>query len=641
MIRFSLNSLLKLPAKYKKGLLSLVVSLFIVSAVICVYQLRHIIQILESPKSTTSWSVVQLQMEHRRFINELQLYRLDGTTLSQLMLRYDILWSRFPVLLEGQETAGFQSIPSAIQLVRELFKEIQRIEPLLQALPPGHEKFEQIVDRLEFYSSPINSLVNKEFQRNSEFDLKTDIKLLQLQLILSFSIGALLICGSILIVLIVRENHRNRYLANHDVLTGLPNRAGLREFIASLNQDKRDYAIMVLDLNGFKGINDSYGHEYGDQILNLVGQRLDGQMRHCDFAVRLGGDEFAIVQTRVRSIEDCSGFAQRLINVIEKPMSLEGRECFVGTSIGISTALDSDDDWLTILGQADTAMYQAKHEVRGSSWQFFEGEMQLAKEREQQLLSQFREALEQQQLCLFYQPIVDLSTEKVVGAEAQVRWQHPTFGWVEQAELVDIAHACGCVVILESWVLKVATQQLKRWHHGVSPHLQLAVSISSTTLHGELLVLVNKVLIESRILPHRLIINIIDSDKHMLLSCVDAIRELRRIGVSLCLDNFGSAECPLELLNHLPVQYLRGAKSLMADLLTSPDKQPMLTATVMFANRLGVKLIVPGIDNEQHLAQLKAITKDVYVLGSAFASWAPAEEFSPYLRNLSLKDPSE
>ncbi|WP_411992862.1 putative bifunctional diguanylate cyclase/phosphodiesterase [Agarivorans sp. DSG3-1] len=627
-----MNWLTRLPQKYKKGLISLVVSLFIVSAVICVYQLRQIIQLLESPKSTSSWSVVQLQMEHRRFVNALQLYRLNGVSQSELMLRYDILWSRFPVLLEGQETAGFQSIQSAKHLVRELFQEVQRIEPLLRALPPSHEKFERLVERLDLYAAPINTLVNREFQRNSEFDKKTDFRLLQLQLILSFAIGALLISGSILIVMIVRENHINRYLANHDVLTGLPNRAGLREFVDSLEDNRRDYAIMVLDLNGFKSINDNYGHEYGDRILNLVAQRLGGQMRHCDFAVRLGGDEFAIVQTRVRSNEDCSGFAERLINVIEKPMSLEGRECFVGTSIGISMALDNGEDWLTILGQADTAMYQAKQQFRCSSWQFFEGEMQLAKEREQQLLSELRSALDQQDLSLFYQPIVDLTSDKVVGAEVQARWKHPIYGWIEQDELVSIAHASGCVVTLESWVLRAATQQLKRWHHAVDPHLQLAVSISSSTLHTDLLVLVNKVLIESRILPHRLIINIIDSDQQMLLDCVDAIRELRRIGVSLSLDNFGSAECPLELLNHLPVQYLRGAKSLMAELLNSTDKQPMLTATVMFANRLGVKLMVDGVENEQHLNQLKGITKEVFVLGAAIAAWAQAEEFSPYLR---------
>jgi diguanylate cyclase (GGDEF)-like protein len=627
-----MNWLTQLSQKYKKFLISLVVSLFVVSAVISIYQLRQIIQLLESPKSSTSWSVVQLQMEHRRFINSLQLYRLGGVKHSELMLRYDILWSRFPVLLEGQENAGFHNIKSARQLVRELFQEVQRIEPLLQALPPSHEKFEQVIERLNMYSAPINTLVNKEFQRNSEFDKKTDFKLLQLQLILSFAIGALLISGSILIVMIVRENHINRYLANHDVLTGLPNRAGLREFIASLENNRRDYAIMVLDLNGFKSINDSYGHEYGDRILNVVAQRLNGQMRHCDYAVRLGGDEFAIVQTRVRSSEDCSGFAQRLINVIEKPMSLEDRECFVGTSIGISTALDSQDDWLSILGQADTAMYQAKQESRCSSWQFFEGQMQLAKEREQHLLSQFRDALENQQMSLFYQPILDLANDKVVGAEVQARWEHPVYGWVEQAELVDVAHACGSVVALESWVLRASTQQLKRWQHGLNTNLQLAVSISSSTLHNDLLVLVNKVLIESRILPHRLIINIIDSNQQMLLDCVDAIRELRRIGVSLSLDNFGSAECPLELLNHLPVQYLRGAKSLMSDLLNTSDKQPMLIATVMFANRLGVKLLVDGVENQQHLEQLKDITKEVLVLGAAVAAWAPAEEFSPYLR---------
>ncbi|WP_432468917.1 putative bifunctional diguanylate cyclase/phosphodiesterase [Agarivorans sp. Z349TD_8] len=626
-----MNWLLRLPKQYKSFLLSLVIMLFIVSALVCVYQLRHIIRLLESPKSTTSWSVVQLQSEHRRFISALRLYRLGGIEKDELMLRYDILWSRIPVLLEGEETAGFQSDKNATQLVRELFKEIQRIEPLLQAFTPDNTKLGRLVERLKSYSTPLNSLVNKEFQRNSEFDYKTDIRLLQLQLILSFSIGALLICGSILIIWIVRENHLNRYLANHDILTGLPNRAGLREFITSLENNRRDYAIMVMDLNGFKGINDSYGHQYGDQILNLVGQRLQGQMRQCDFAVRLGGDEFAIVQTRVRLQEDSAGFAQRLIEVIEKPMSLKGRECFVGTSIGISLALENDYDWLTILGQADTAMYLAKQQSRGSSWQFFAGEMQLAQEREQLLLSQLREALEQHQLCLFYQAIVDLSKLQVVGAEVQVRWQHPVYGMVKQTELLELAQACGCVVALESWVLREATQQLKLWQHEYSANLQLAVSISSSTLHNDFLVLVNKVLVESRILPHRLIINIIDSNQHMLLDSVEAIRELRRIGVSLSLDNFGSAECPLELLNHLPVQYLRGAESLMSELLSAVDEQPLLTATVLFANRLGVKLIVSAVDNEQHLAHLKAITKDVFVLGAAFADWAPAERFQANL----------
>ncbi|GGB17737.1 GGDEF-domain containing protein [Agarivorans gilvus] len=626
-----MNWLTKLPPKYKKLLISLVILLFVVSAIISVYQLRQIIQLLESPKSTTSWSVVQLQMEHRRFINSLELYRLGGVEKSEVMFRYDILWSRFPVLLEGQENAEFQKISSAKQLVYELFHEVQRIEPLLEALPPNHEKFELLIEQLSVYAAPLNSLVIREFQRNSEFDKKTDFKLLQLQLFLSFAIGALLICGSILIVMIVRENHINRYLANHDVLTGLPNRAGLREFIASVDGERGEYAIMVLDLNGFKNINDSYGHDYGDRILNVVAQRLQGQMRSCDFLVRLGGDEFAIVQTQVRSAEDCSGFAQRLINIVEKPMSLEGRECFVGTSIGISMALDQDNDWLTILGQADTAMYQAK-QARGSAWRFYEGKMQRLKEREQLLLSQFREALGEHKLSLFYQPIVDLADDKVVGAEVQASWLHPDYGWVEHAELVDIAHSCGAVVNFESWVLSSAAQQLKRWQHSVATELRLVVPISSSTLHSDFLVLVNRVLIESRILPQRLILNIIDSHQPLLLDSVDAICELRRIGVSLSLDNFGSAECPLELLKHIPVQYLRGAKGLMADLVGANDKCPMLMATVLFAERLGLKLMLDGVENQQHLTQLKEVSKQVWVLGSAVAEWAPAESFSKYLQ---------
>ncbi|WP_026971909.1 putative bifunctional diguanylate cyclase/phosphodiesterase [Aliagarivorans marinus] len=617
----------------RKLLLPTIILVFLISASVSIAQLRQIIAVLEAPRMSTTWAVTQLLQEHQRFASQLKIYHLGGGSKGELMLRYDIFWSRFKVLLEGQETITFRHNDVERRFVSDLFMEVQRIEPMLLSLNREHSSIASIIDSLEGYTPRLMRMVNYEFQRRGSMDEKNDAKMLRLQLSLALSFGVVFISGGLLIFYIVQENRHTRYLAYHDALTGLSNRAGLRAYIAQHCADHRHYALMMLDLNGFKGINDSYGHEFGDRILKAVAQRLQGLMRQQDVVCRIGGDEFCVVLTHVRSREDCSGLARRLIEALERPISMEGRLCLIGASIGISLADESKLDWLGVLGQADTAMYDTKLSNKGSSWKFYQGKMQRAKERQQTLRVELREALKQHKLELYYQAITDLSSNSIVGVEVQACWQHPNFGWVEQSELTELALSVGCISELEDWLLSSAAQQLKRWHHGVSNRLLLMVSLSSTTLHGDLVKQINRVLIESRVMASRLIINVIESNsRNSLLDAIDAINELRRIGVGLCLDNFGSADCPLDLLNDLPVQFLRGPLGNMLSKASGGDEQEtLLAATVMFANRLGVKLVINGVRDEQQLAELQSISQEVYVLMGSVDVVAPAEAFSRYL----------
>lgn len=377
-----------------KLLLSFVITLFAISAAVSVLHIKRIIEMLEAPRSTTTWAMVQLQRESDRFINTLRLYQAQGVDKDELMLRYDILWSRFPVLLEAKEMADLLEIKGAQAFIKAYFAEVQGIESFIEQLispiPPNsseHKAVSTVVEHFIFFKSKINALVNNEFHRYSHSNEGADEDILKLITFLSLCFGGLLLSGGMLVVMIIRENRQNEFLARHDVLTLLPNRTALAKYASRISRTQGDFAGMILDLNGFKAVNDSYGHEFGDRLLQAVAQRLHGQMRKKDLLARIGGDEFALIQTDVINEQSCSCLAQRIIDAVTQPIMIDDIECMVGLSIGISISSPQNRDWQALMCQADTAMYVAKRQFESSRWIFYKAPMAAECHRQQRRIN--------------------------------------------------------------------------------------------------------------------------------------------------------------------------------------------------------------------------------------------------------------
>lgn len=306
------------------------------------------------------------------------------------MLRYDILWSRFPVLLEAKEMADLLEIKGAHQLIKAFFAEVQGIESLIVGLSSpivpnssGDKGLSEAIGKLKSFGPQINALVNNEFHRFGHSNEGADQDILKLITFLSLCIGGLLMSGGMLVVMIIRENRQNQFLARHDVLTLLPNRAALARYAAGISRLQGNFAGMLLDLNGFKAVNDTYGHEFGDRLLQAVAKRLKGLMRKKDLLARIGGDEFALIQTDVIDEQSCVCLAQRIIDALIDPIYIDGIECVVGLSIGISISTDTNRDWQELMCQADTAMYVAKRQFKSSHWIFYKEPMAAERHRQQ------------------------------------------------------------------------------------------------------------------------------------------------------------------------------------------------------------------------------------------------------------------
>ncbi len=373
-----------------KLLLTFVVTLFAISAAVSVLHIKRIIEMLEAPRTPTTWGVVQLQREHDRFINSIRLFQLQDIDKDELMLRYDILWSRFPVLLEAKEMADLLEIKGAQQLIKAYFAEVQGIESFLEGLSSpvvpdslDSQGLSEAIGKLKTFGPQVNALVNNEFHRFGHSNEGADQDILKLITFLSLCIGGLLMSGGMLVVMIIRENRQNEFLARHDVLTLLPNRAALARYATGILHSQGDFACMILDLNGFKAVNDTYGHEFGDRLLQAVAKRLKRLMRNKDLLARIGGDEFALIQTDVINEQSCICLAQRIVDAVTEPIHIDGIESVVGLSIGISISTEKNRDWQELMCQADTAMYVAKRQFKSSHWIFYKEPMAAERHRQQ------------------------------------------------------------------------------------------------------------------------------------------------------------------------------------------------------------------------------------------------------------------
>ncbi len=440
-----------------------------------------------------------------------------------------------------------------------------------------------------------------------------------------------------------------RLLAYYDSLTGLLNRLSfidrLENVLAYSKRNNRIMAILFLDLDDFKRINDTLGHDRGDLLLKVVAKRLlegteasDALARRKvdDIQVnvaRLGGDEFTVLLTEMNKIEDADQEAQRILKLLSEPISLEGHKVFVTPSIGISVYPYDGQDVSSLLKNADTAMYHAKKFGKGNC-QFYaksmnaHGFMRLSLERE------LRKALENDELLLDYQPIVDSRTEKVIGAEALLRWNNLNHGLVPPDEFISIAEGNGMIVEIGKWVLRSACMQNMVWQAAGFEAMQIAANLSSLQFrHYDLLDTIAAVLKESGLHPGYLVLEL--SEAMIMDNCeqtLSTLEKLKETGIKLSIDNFGTGYSSLSYLKRFPVDTLKIDKSFIIDLPDSRENAAITAAIITLAHGLNLDIIAEGVETLDQTTFLRKLNCDA-MQGYLYGKPLSTKEFTKMLES--------
>jgi diguanylate cyclase (GGDEF)-like protein len=404
-----------------------------------------------------------------------------------------------------------------------------------------------------------------------------------------------------------RAEARITHLAHHDALTDLPNRTLLRErlegALASARRDDRAFALLALDLDRFKEVNDTLGHPTGDALLQAVAQRLLGCVREGDTVARLGGDEFAIVQRASDVGTESDALAQRIVQMLGSPFELEGHHILVGTSVGIALAPQDGDDPDELLRSADLALYRAKSN-RGGNYLFFEPEMNQRLQARRSLEADLRSALADHAFALHYQPLVKLQSDEICGFEALLRWHHPERGNVPPDEFIPIAEETGLIIPLGEWVLRQACSDAANW----PDHLKIAVNVSPAQFKKRSLTdIVIHALAATNMPPHRLELEITES---VVLEDQDAAFEelarLHDLGVRIALDDFGTGYSSLSYLQSFPFDKIKIDRAFVANLAHSQQAVTIIRAVIALSRGLNLPVVAEGVETEEQVRFLAA-----------------------------------
>jgi diguanylate cyclase (GGDEF)-like protein len=417
-----------------------------------------------------------------------------------------------------------------------------------------------------------------------------------------------------LMAVVQHKEQQARHDARHDALTGLANRVLFGERVESFVAQRKEGVVSVLfvDLDDFKFINDSLGHQVGDALLVEVARRLTDCVRSNDTVARLSGDEFAVLLESAVDRQDAIAVAQRVQDSLEQPIVVEDREIVTSASVGIAVERRADIDRAeSLLRAADVAMYRAKSKGKGR-FEFFEQNMHLEAVERLDLKTDLQVALERGQLEIHYQPIVDLVDQKLHGVEALLRWNHPTRGMVMPDKFIPLAEQTGLIVPIGRWVMREACTQVMRWRHDhptVAPR-SMAVNLSVRQLHDpRLLEDVADALSASGLEPEFLTLEITES---MLIEETDrgsrALEQLKAMKVKVAIDDFGTGYSALAYLRRFPVDTIKIDRSFVAEVTTNPTSEALVRAVVDLANSLGVSTVAEGIETEEQQVALTKIS---------------------------------
>ncbi|VAW65834.1 Sensory box/GGDEF family protein [hydrothermal vent metagenome] len=400
-----------------------------------------------------------------------------------------------------------------------------------------------------------------------------------------------------------------RHIAYHDSLTGLPNRMlfmdRIDQAISRAEREQGQFALLYIDIDHFKVINDSMGHAAGDQLLNTVSERLRHVLRKSDTVARLGGDEFTVIIEGLQEAEWVITVANNILETLLEPVKINSQEVHISGSIGIALYPQDGENFGTLLKHADTAMYKAKDKGR-HTFQFYASEMSLKAVHRLELESQIRTALKEEQFVVYYQPKISLTTDKYIGVEALVRWQHPEKGMIPPIEFIPLAEETGLITQLDEWVMRTACEQFNKWKKAGSILENLSVNVSARHFKkGGLSVFCRSVLEKSSLDPSSLEIELTESalvDNYS--SAKKALEEIHEMGIQIALDDFGTGYASMSYLKEFPFDTVKLDRSFIKGIPDDMESTAIVDAMIQLSSALSLNVVAEGVETEQQKAYL-------------------------------------
>lgn len=408
----------------------------------------------------------------------------------------------------------------------------------------------------------------------------------------------------------MRTQERLHYMAHHDALTNLPNRTlfldRLRQAMARARWHNRLIAVMFIDIDHFKAINDDFGYSVGDQLLIQLSKRFSSSTRAGDTIARFGGDEFAILLDDIASEKDVSLLAKKLLDTLAPEFVVAEQRVLITASIGVSIFPNDGDDEESLLRNADVAMYRAK-DLGRNNYQFFSNEMSARAFERLSLENSLRHALKRQEFFLLYQPQVDLSSGTIIGVEALLRWQHPDLGIIMPTEFVALLEETGLIVPVGSWVLKTACRQAVAWHQAGFKQLTMSVNLSGRQFNNpDIIKSFSEIIAESGIDPTLLEMELTES---MLMrnasKTISALNSLHHLGIQIAVDDFGTGYSSLNYLRRFPISTLKIDRSFIRDVVDDADDAAIATAIIVMAQSLNLRVVAEGVETDAQKAFLQ------------------------------------
>lgn len=610
--------------RVKIFVLIFVVLMFALSSIVSSQRHYQVTNLLSLSMKTVGWSASELELELLKFMQALRRTALNDLRSEDLQLRFELLWSRIEILSVGEEARQFRNQPGARELLLNLKMRLVKLEPQVLGLKMGDQSAINILQELKPFQTYVRDFNVKSFSGNRAWANLKQIYSLQYEA--SMYLLGLLLSGGILVLLVIRESTVNRKQALHDGLTGLPNRnffqKNLNQAITRSRNNSFRVAVHVIDMNGFKEVNDQLGHAAGDTLLQEVASRLEQSVRLSDTVARLGGDEFAIIQERIASPDECVHLALRVIDLVNDEIKIYGHRISPEVSIGISIFPDDADQPDKLLINADAAMYCAKKDY-SSNYRLFEQEMHDKALRRRVLSEDLQTALQQDQLQQVYQPIICLKTKRIVLVEALLRWHHTLYGYISPPEVVAIAEEGGLAEQLNEWVLQKACLQNMAWRNAGLPRIQVSVNISPTmfTRH-DLVDMVSRVLTKTGLPADQLVIEITeDTSMQHIETLPKTLHKLRNLGVELALDDFGTGYSSLSHLKKMPFQKLKIDKVFIQELNNPPVDMSFIRTIIALAHGLGMQVVAEGVEL---FATFQALCLEGCEYGQGYLFYKPA-----------------
>ncbi|MFC1671338.1 putative bifunctional diguanylate cyclase/phosphodiesterase [Spirochaetota bacterium] len=432
------------------------------------------------------------------------------------------------------------------------------------------------------------------------------------------------------------------YQAFHDPLTGLPNRNllndRLQNAIHRAKRNNKKLALIYIDMDRFKIVNDSLGHVFGDYLLQMVSKKLLSCIRVDDTISRIGGDEFNILLPEIKSIKDAVEISRRVLKAFKTPIKIEDKDIYITPSMGISIYPDDGDENLILQKNADLALYHAK-DMGGNNYQFFSEKMNEEIMHRFTLENKLKKAIDENQFKLLYQPIVDCKSEEIIGVEALIRWEHPKDGVLSPDYFMPLAHETGWIVEIDQWVLSEACSQNKAWQDEGLKHIYVAVNTTYFQFQKRMIVdLVSKALDETGMDPKHLVIEITEDillkDIGEIIKIMSALKEM---GVSFSIDDFGTGYSSLSYLKRLPVDTLKIDKAFVSDIDKNDDSIVIANIILSLAKDLELKVIAEGVEKKGQVDFFRKHSCD-YIQGFYYSKPVGPDKISEYLKKKSFKE---